>query len=73
MLGLDVKSLIIRMSEQNFTNLKKLPRQVYHSPIHLLKWNYAAHLDTAPRLTASDKIRDAVHDPRINPRILGEA
>ena len=60
------------MSEQNFTNLKKLPRQVYHSPIHLLKWNYATFLDTAPRLTASDKIRDAVHDPRIHPRILGE-
>jgi len=60
------------MSEQNFTNLKKLLRQVYHSPIHLLKWSYAAHLDTAPRLTASDKIRDAVHDSRINPRILGE-
>ena len=61
------------MSEQNFTNLKKLPRQVYHSPIHLLKWNYAAHLDTAPRLTASDKIGDAVHVRRVNPRILGEA
>ena len=69
MLGLDVKSLIINMSEQNFTIFRQL-RTTGHK-----KWytqTNATYLDTAPRLTASDKIRDAVHVPRINPVVLGE-
>ena len=70
MLGLDVKSLIINMSEQNLTIFRQL-RTTGHK-----KWytrTNATYLDTAPRLTASDQIRDAVHVPRINPRILGKA
>jgi hypothetical protein len=70
MLGLDVKSLIINMSEQNFTNLHQL------SVAPPKKWYTRTNgtiLDTAPRSPASDKIGDAVHVPRVNPRILGEA
>ena len=70
MLGLDVKSLIINMSEQNFTIFHQL------GVAPLKKWytrTNATYLDTAPSLTASDKIRDAVHVPRVNPRILGKA
>jgi hypothetical protein len=58
------------MSEQNFT----ISHQLGVAPPK--KWytrTNATYLDTAPRLTASDKIRDAVHVPRSNPRILGEA
>ena len=70
MLGLDVKSLIINMSGQNFTIFHQLgvaPPKKWYTRTN------ATYLDTAPRLTASDKIRDAVNVPRVNPRILGKA
>jgi len=58
------------MSEQNFTIFHQL------GVAPLKKWYTRTNgtlLDTAPRLTASDKIGDAVHEPRSNPRILGKA
>ena len=68
--GTHRKCLVISMSEQNFTNFHQL------RTTSLEKWytqTNASILDTAPRLTAPNKIGDAVHVPRVNPRILGKA